>query len=599
MQGQKPPVFHCFHSMTACYNRDMKPDPGATAGKYLSANIFRRPILAWLSLILGALPAGVPQPAASATNTLAILSVNVNGKAVPVRGGDARLGPFPENIAIGFGADTYGGEPPIRLRYTMEGFENVWHEANSEMALTVRFYNNTGDQISQSVYGVNGESTGWTGSLKTSSLTHRRETLIVPPQATRMLIVISSAGPPESIGIYVVANLVVSKSSGTQGNIALLQSPFENEGEHASDDPPAGWMHDGTRPSMARVVKIGQDPQIRAFAILDVDKTSHGEWHNIMESAPVVTPGDNLVVEWNEMYSIGSGAVREAIYGRLPAGHYMFRVSGVDVMGMLTGAEASLGIFVPQPLWKTPWFWSVAVVSFAAMLIGLSRYFVWHRMRREMIRLKQQRALEQERLRIAHDIHDDLGARITQISLLSAMSQKNDAFPDKARSDFYKVSQMSRELVSALYETVWAVNPENDNLEALGNYVCQMVKQLCEQTSLRCRFHVHDLPHEVQVSSQIRHNISMAIKEAVHNIIKHAKASEVTIRMAFTDGILDVSVHDDGSGFKPADNVYGNGLVNMKQRLKNISGNCYIESEPGRGTIVRMRLRVNASLQIE
>ena len=150
-------------------------------------------------------------------------------------------------------------------------------------------------------------------------------------------------------------------------------------------------------------------------------------------------------------------------------------------------------------------------------------------MRREMVRLKQQRALEQERLRIAHDIHDDLGARVTQISLLSAMAQDNPAFPEKARADFDKISKMSRELVSALYETVWAVNPENDNLDALGNYLCQMVKQLCERTPLRCRFHVLDLPHEVQVSSQTRHNISMAVKEAVHNIIKHAKASEVTI----------------------------------------------------------------------
>ncbi|MEI9960387.1 MAG: hypothetical protein WDM76_04425 [Limisphaerales bacterium] len=81
------------------------------------------------------------------------------------------------------------------------------------MALTVRFYNGAGDQISQSIYRINGESTGWTGSLRTSSLTHRRETLIVPPQATRLLVVISSAGPPDTVGIYVVANLVVSKSS--------------------------------------------------------------------------------------------------------------------------------------------------------------------------------------------------------------------------------------------------------------------------------------------------------------------------------------------------------------------------------------------------
>jgi signal transduction histidine kinase len=205
--------------------------------------------------------------------------------------------------------------------------------------------------------------------------------------------------------------------------------------------------------------------------------------------------------------------------------------------------------------------------------------------------------LEQERLRIAHDIHDDLGARVTQISLLSAMAQENPAFPEKARADFDKVSKMSRELVSALYETVWAVNPENDNLEALGNFLCQMVKQLCEQTQLRCRFHVMDLPHQIQVSSQTRHNISLAVKEAVHNIIKHAGASEVTIRMFYSDGFLDVSVHDDGTGFAPADNISGNGLSNMRQRLHNVGGSCFVESASGQGTTVRMRLRIKPGVE--
>ena len=262
------------------------------------------------------------------------------------------------------------------------------------------------------------------------------------------------------------------------------------------------------------------------------------------------------------------------------------------MMGESTGLESSMAVFVPQPFWKTPWFWSFAVIAITILIIGISRYFVWHRMQREMLRLKQQRALEHERLRIAHDIHDDLGARITQISLLSAMAQENAVFPEKARAEFDKVSKMSRELVSALYETVWAVNPENDNLEALGNYLCQIVKQLCEQTTLRCRFHVQGLPHEIQVSSQTRHNISMAVKEAVHNIIKHAKATEVTVRMDFADAFLEVSVHDDGCGFQPTEAVSGNGLSNMKQRLQNIGGSCSIESKPGSGTIVRIGLRI-------
>jgi signal transduction histidine kinase len=476
----------------------------------------------------------------------------------------------------------------------LEGYENVWHEAKSVMAVNVRFYNHSGDQISQNNYPVNGESTGWTGSLKSSSLTHRRETLIVPPHASRLLVEISSAGPPDTVGIYVVANLVVFKSSGNLGNVILLQSPFEND--HGDHDPPAGWIRDGMQRSMAKIVEFGQDPQTKAFAVLDEDPTSHGEWHNIFESGPVVVPGDNLVVEWNEMYSMGSGTMHEAIYPGLPAGHYTLRVRGLDVMGMPTGAEASVAVFVAQPFWKTSWFWGAAVIAITAMMIGISRYFVWHRMRQEMIRLKHQRALEQERLRIAHDIHDDLGARITQISLVSAVSQENADYPEKARTDFGRVSKMSRDLVSALYETVWAVNPENDNLDALGNYLRQMVKQLCEQTALRCRFHVQELSHEVQVSSQTRHNITMAVKEAVHNIIKHAKASEVTLRIAFTGDLLDVSIHDDGAGFQLSENTPGNGLSNMKRRMQNIGGSCFVESKPGHGTTIRMRLKVGESI---
>ncbi len=536
--------------------------------------------------------------AVETTNMLRIQSVSVNGKSLLFRGKESvNLGPFPENIIFVFGPGTNAGKLPLRLSYILGGYETVWHEGNAEMDLTVRFYNNSGDQISQHIYPVHGESTGWTGSLKSSSLTHRRETLVVPPQATRLLVVISSAGPPDSVGIYVVANLVVSKASGNLANAVLLQSPFNDiQEERATDDLPAGWMHDGTRPSMAKIVKFGQDPQTKAFAVMDEDPASHAEWHNIFESSPTVKPGDNLVVEWNEMYSMGSGTFRQVTYDQLPAGQYTFHVRGLDVMGRLTGAETSVGVFVPQPLWKTSWFWGGAVIAITALMVGISRYFVWHRMRREMSRLKQQRALEQERLRIAHDIHDDLGARVTQISLLSAMSQKNISFPEKARADFDKVSKMSRELVSALYETVWAVNPENDNLEALGNYLCQMVKQLCEPTTLRCRFHVQELPNEVQVSSQTRHNISLAVKEAVHNIIKHAKASEVTIRMTFTDGFLEVSVHDDGAGFQLVENIPGNGLSNMRSRLQNIGGACFVETGPGKGTTIRMRLQIKPSI---
>lgn len=542
---------------------------------------------ACLALVAMALPL-----AAADTNSLAIQSVMVNDKSISFAGRDpVNLGAYPVNIVFRYGPQTNAINPPLRMRYMLEGYEMAWHEAGGEMGLNIRFYNHAGDQIGQNLYPIHGESTGWTGSLKNSALTHRRETLVVPPQAERLLVVISSAGPPDSVGIYVVANLVVAKTGGT----VVLRSPFDNEpAAAANDDPPAGWMHDGTRPSIARVVKIGQDPQTRAFAVLDEDLNSHGEWHNILESAPVVRPGERLVAEWNEMYSMGAGYYREAHYEGLPPGRYRLRVAGADAFGRLTGLESGLNLFVPQPFWKTSWFWGLVVLAASALIVGISRYFVWHKMRREMVRLKQQRALEQERLRIAHDIHDDLGARVTQISLLSAMSQSNHAFPEKARADFDRISKMSRELVAALYETVWAVSPENDNLEALGSYLSQMANKLCEQTPLRCRFDMMRLPPDVQLSSQTRHNICMAVKEAIHNVIKHARASEITIRMTFADRELHISIQDNGRGFDPQTKTDGNGLSNMRQRLNNIGGQCTVESRPGNGATVSIRILVGS-----
>jgi signal transduction histidine kinase len=355
---------------------------------------------------------------------------------------------------------------------------------------------------------------------------------------------------------------------------------------------PAGWIRDGYRPSMARIVEMGSEVGARAFAIVDEEPLGHAEWHTIKESAPRVFPGEQLVIEWNEVFTMGVGDIRTAPYGKLAPGKYRFRVNEVTALGQPTGEEASLAIVVPRPLWETPWFWTTAVILLVGASLSSGRYLTWRRMQREMVGLKQQRLLEQERLRIAQDIHDDLGARVTQISLLSAMAQGNSAFPESARASFDNISQMSRELVSALYETVWAVNPENDNLDALGNYLCQMANQLCSQAGLRCRLDVVDLPQNIQISSQIRHNITMAVKEALHNIIKHANAKAIILQASLRNGGLSISVKDDGRGFQMANVAAGSGLTNMKRRLSDIGGVCSIESEPGTGTTVTMRLEL-------
>jgi signal transduction histidine kinase len=445
---------------------------------------------------------------------------------------------------------------------------------------------------------VHGQSAGWNGTLETSTFTHRHETFSAPLDASRLWVILSSAGGPTTVGTYVVDNVIVSRLSATNGPPeVLLRSPSPQELARSSslNQAPEGWERDGTRPSMAKIIEIGQDPKTKVLAVVDDDPRSHAEWHNVRQIGAAVAPNDKLLVEWNEMYSIGVSGSRAAWYESLPPGAYKFRVAEVSVLGKPTGLEATLAVRVPLPYWQAPWFWTVLAALTVATSALSVRYLAWHRMRRAMLNLEQQRALERERLRIAQDIHDDLGARVTEISLLSGMAENNIGFSQQARAEFCRISLKSRDLVAALYETVWAVNPENDNLEAIGNYLRQRINNQCIQAQLRCRLHISQLPRHIEISSRIRHNISMAAREAMHNVTKHAKASQVTAHISFAEMWLTVSIQDDGCGFDSTTNPTGHGLVNMKRRLEDIGGSCLIESSPQTGTKVQFRLLVRLS----
>jgi len=531
-----------------------------------------------------------------ATGSMEIRSIIVDDKPVKPGRNEVNLGHSPGTLTFLLNPATNSAKP-VRIRYKMDGVDTKWREGASFMTLTVRFFNATGDQISQNIFSINGESAGWDGSLKSSPLTHRREAITVPPKASRLWIVLSSAGPPETVGVYVVANLVVSKQADAGQHQVIIESPFDRQNGADPDWVPPGWKTDGIHPSMAKIVTVGQTPSLRAFGILDDDGGSHAEWRTTMEAAPIVAPGDQLLVEWNEMYSIGSGNVGATHYANLPQGTYQFHVAAVDIFGNIMGTETSLTVLVPPPFWKTSWFWSVVATLAFTLAIGGGRYLSWHRMRREMSRLKNQQTLDKERLRIAQDIHDDLGASITEISLASALAQKRSSLSPETSDDFKRIHRMSRELVSALYETVWAVNPENDNLDALGGYLCQMVNHFCEQAQLSCRLEISDLPRDIEVSSQTRHNVIMTVKEALHNVVKHAKATEAHLHVSYENELLMIRVHDHGCGFETTRKPTGNGLVNMKRRLVEIGGTCHIESRAGGGTTVEIRLQVRKPKQ--
>jgi signal transduction histidine kinase len=568
-----------------------RPDIHGRAEGTVQSFIFmtRNSKSSWLILMLLSCLCSViaePLPTNGKNDALQIRAINVNGQRMPLsHGTPAYLKPFSKNIAFIYGPDSNSSWTPLRLRYRLDGYENSWHEDEGQMCLTARFFDEANNQISETQFYITGSSPGWRGQFKDSSLDHRHETVVAPPSTARLMIIFASAGPPSTVGVYAITDLAVSRISTNKPPELLLQFP---DGTASSN-----WVRDGTHPTMAQIVELGKDaPSRKALAIIDTDLRAHAEWHNAIQTSPRLKPGDRIAIEWSEMYNIADGLGRVARYANVPPGQYRFQVAELNVMGNPTGIETSLPVVVLQPMWRRPFFWVASFIGFSALIAGGMYYLARRKIRSERLRYESQRELEYERLRIARDIHDDLGVRVTQISLASAMAQENPMYPEQARADFEHVSQMARDLVAALYETVWTVTPSNDNLKELGNYLFQISNKLFARTECLCRFYVDDLPQEITVSSHVRHNICMAAKEALHNVIKHAKASEASIRIIYHHKLLTILIQDNGCGFDIKNSPTGSGLVNLRRRLSDIGGQCDIRSQPGQGTVVELSLTI-------
>ena len=530
--------------------------------------------------------------AAPVTNHLEIRSISADNKAVPFSSNqEIRLPAYSKSVVFDFGLAGANGQQPLRLRYKLDGYDQDWQVGTgARMLLRFQFYNAASEQVGRGEFATQGQSPGWNGSLETSPLRHRREELVVPAGSDHLTVILSGR-PSPTLGSWAVRDLVVSRVSNDGKIQPLARSPSDAEirGSPGGDSPP-GWSRSGQKRTLAKTVELVGASKAKVLAIVDDDSQTYVDWRTDKQNEQPVAPGDTIVAEWNEVFDLGDFALHLAEYPKLESGLYTFQLQALTALGNPTGIEYTVKIRVPVVFWHNPWFWVTTLTLLTALLVGVSRYFVWRHLREKLSQVKQEQVLEKERLRISQDLHDDLGARVTEISLFSAMAQADDSSPDKAHAGFERISLMSRELVAALYETVWSVNPENDNLDALGNFICQMVNRQCESAQLRCRFDMVGLPQNVRVSSKTRHQIVLSVKEAVHNAIKHAHASEINIRASYTDRLLSVLIEDNGRGFKVTNITAGHGLTNMKRRLESIGGNCTLQSEPTNGTMIQITL---------
>lgn len=254
---------------------------------------------------------------------------------------------------------------------------------------------------------------------------------------------------------------------------------------------------------------------------------------------------------------------------------------------------------------RPPW-WTLkhALMIVGLLAVGLALAFVWisllHRQveyrtvqwkqeisKREKI--EQERIIAEERTRISRDLHDDFGSELTQIGLLAWLPEENSQ-PEKAGERLQLIGEKSRQMVSALDEVVWMMNPRSETLSSFAAYIAGYAEEFLSKTDIACRVEAPSSYPEKTITSEVRNNLFSAVKEAINNAVRHGKPNQVLLQFSVSENRFAICIHDNGGGFDPAVVAHGNGLANLQQRMQKHGGTCQIESTSSGGTMVTLQL---------
>jgi signal transduction histidine kinase len=210
--------------------------------------------------------------------------------------------------------------------------------------------------------------------------------------------------------------------------------------------------------------------------------------------------------------------------------------------------------------------------------------------------LERQLMLERERARISQDMHDDVGASLTRISILSELAKNDAGVQGETKQWLGQISDTSRGVMEEMSQIIWALNPRNDTLEGLAAYIRRFASEFLEPTSIRCRIDFPEQLPPLELGVEIRRNLYLCVREALHNVVKHSGATQVRLALTLDRTGLSITVIDNGRGFDPAGIANpGNGLVSMKKRMNDIGGEFRISSRAGNGTEISFVAVPNSS----
>lgn len=533
---------------------------------------------------------------ATAVEEIQIHQIEIDGSdyAVPLEG-PITVVAMAGRLRLDFSGPVLDG---IRLRYRLEGVDKSWQDPPNFMRIQIQFMDERKDIVGSIDFPIRGETPGWRQAVELSDFVPRRESMLVPAMSRSASLSILSHGHDDGVGVLGLDRIrfLVTPADGKTTKEYPLDATSGEKMDQRQGSPRFWYKGFGNRAEIAEL-RHRPGPQPRPILVLnDTDPQRYGNWTLINQPLPVAE-GDMVTLTWDEAHSIGRSGRHIAEYTGLKPGNYAFKAELCAVDGTPTGRVITIPLVVVPPLHQRWYFWIGALTIAAGLGAWAGHAFKRRRLMQRLAELERVHALERERERIARDLHDNIGAGLTEIAMLSDWVYDDlEAYQgDDTKGRVERIRQSAMELARSVDEIVWAINPANDDLKRFANYLMQASSQFLGATTIRVRYQIpQDLP-PLPISGKIRHNLFLVVREALNNTVKYAQASLVRIELDAADQIIRLVVEDDGVGFAVAhtgsDGTH-EGLSSMEQRMTDIGGVLHLVTLPGRGTRIELQVHV-------
>jgi signal transduction histidine kinase len=270
---------------------------------------------------------------------------------------------------------------------------------------------------------------------------------------------------------------------------------------------------------------------------------------------------------------------RTVNYANLSPGAYRFLLRAVNAEGSISTHPAAVSFTILPPLWQSWWFELLAAAAVAGLAYGVYRY-----------RVAQLLALERVRMRIATDLHDDIGSSLSHIVLLSEVARRQAGQDSVVAESLRRIAGVSGELVDSMSDIVWAINPQKDRLRDMLLRMRHFAGEVFLARGLPFQFQAFGGDPDLRLGIEMRRQILLIFKEAVHNIVRHSYCTEASIEFGIEGEHLLLRLRDNGRGFEVSQETDGHGLMSMRQRAKDLQGEIEIVSRDGQGTTIALRV---------